>query len=97
MELSSFKIKKPLIFWEINFLALILRNFLYFLKRKLFLFFRKRNFLKFQDTETPKKIFIFQETELFYISGNGTFLYFRKRLIFQEVTFQAQKMKKTHS
>ena len=45
-----------------------------------------RKFLIFQETETPKKFFMFQETELFYISGNGTFLYFRKRnsLIFQE-------------
>ena len=66
-----------------NFLALILRNFLYFLKRngnpeKNFFYFKKGN---------PKKLFIFQEIELFelekwkkkkhseknsYISGNGT-------------------------
>ena len=42
--------KSSNIFRKWNFLALILRNFLYFLKRK-----------------------------LSYISGNGTFLYFRKR------------------
>ena len=42
--------------------------------------------------ETPKKFLIFQETELFYISengnpekilyisGNGTFLYFRRNI-----------------
>ena len=59
------------IFKKWNFLALILKIFLYFLKRKLFLYFGKMKLLKF-------------------------FLYFRKRnfLIFQEVTFHAQKMKK---
>ena len=50
-----------LYFRKSNFLALILRNFLYFLKRKLFLYFgtqkprknslyfRKRNFIKFEE------------------------------------------------
>ena len=45
-----------------------------------------KKFLIFQKTETPTKLFIFQETELSYISGevyselwhNGTFLYFKK-------------------
>ena len=32
-----------------------------------------------------------------YISGNGTFLYFKKLLIFQEVTFRARKVKRPHS
>ena len=36
--------------------------------------------------ETPK--------EIFFISGNGTFLYLRKLLICHEVTFRAQKMRK---
>ena len=38
-------------------------------------------------------------TKILYISGNGTFLYFGKLLIFQqqEVTFRARKGKKTHS
>ena len=38
--------------------------------------------------ENPEKVL--------YISGkgNGTFLYFRKLLIFEEVTFQAQKVKR---
>ena len=53
-----------------NFLILILKNFLYFLKRKLFSYFRKR--------KTPKKFLIFQETELSHISGKETFLYFGK-------------------
>ena len=47
-------------------------SFLYFLKRKLFFYLRKR--------KSRKKFFIFQETELSYIS-----------LIFQEVTFWIQK------
>ena len=84
-------------------MAILLRNFLYFLKRKLFLYFGKWNFLIFQKTETPKKFLIFQETELFhksengnpekisYISGNGNP---EKLLIFQEVTFWARKIKK---
>ena len=38
--------------------------------------------------ETQKKIFIFQETEL-YVLGNGN----PKKLIFHEVTFEAQKIK----
>ena len=33
----------------------------------------------------------------FYILGNGTFLYFRKLLMFQELTFRARKMKKSRS
>ena len=63
----------------------------------------KLYFLIFQKTKTLKKFLtfyqkkaclIFWETKLFYISGN------RNReilLIFQEVTFQAQKMKKDRS
>ena len=41
MELSSSNIKKNFRIW--NFVALILKKFLYFLKRKLFLYFRKWN------------------------------------------------------
>ena len=46
------------------------------------------NIKKFQETETPKKFFIFQETETLrkasYLSGNGTFQSaLRKFLIFQ--------------
>ena len=69
-----------------------IKSFLYFLKRRLFLYFGKWNF------------FIFQETELFYILGNGNpknIPYIpgngnRKKLLFQEVTFLSRKMKKTH-
>ena len=60
-----------------DFLALILKKFLYFLKRKLFIYFLKRKlflyFLIFQETKTSKQIFIFQETEAL-----KSFLYFRK-------------------
>ena len=51
----------------------------------------KKAFLIFRETETPKKVLIFQKVELFYILGNGNP---KKLLIFQEVTFRAQKMKK---
>ena len=61
--------------------------------KKILIFSRKEAFLILQEMKTPKKVFIFQETELSYISGNGNP---KKLLIFQEVTFQAQKIKKTH-
>ena len=54
--------------------------------RKLLIFSQKKAFLIFAETET-----VFQETELSYISGNGNP---KKLLIFQEVTFQARKIKK---
>ena len=41
--------------------------------------------------ETQKKIFIFQGTKLSYVLGNGN----PKKLIFHEVTFEAQKKKTT--
>ena len=51
---------------------------------KKFLIFSSQNvFLIFPETETPRKKIIFQETEslkTFYISGNGTFFYFWKRV-----------------
>ena len=87
-----------------NFLALILKNFSYFLKRTLFLYFRKtetpkkslifsqkKAVLIFPETETLKIFLMFLETELSYISGNGNP---KKLLIFQEVNFQARKNKK---
>ena len=60
---------------------------------KIFLTFsQKKAFLIFRETETPEKIFIFQETELSYISENRNP---KKLLISQEVTFRARKIKKT--
>ena len=40
-----------------------------------------KKFLIFRETETPKKLLIFQEAELSYTSGNRNF---KKNLIFQE-------------
>ena len=83
--------KSSYIFRKWNFLALVLRNFLYFLKinfflysrkwkpPKNFLYFLKKAFLVFQETETPKQILMFQEKEFSYIS---------------KVTFRARKIKK---
>ena len=51
-------------------------------KKISYIFFTKR-FSIFPETETPRKKIIFQETEslkTFYISGNGTFFYFWKRV-----------------
>ena len=65
--------------------TLILRKWLYFLKMILFLYFRKllifseENFkFLFQETEASKKIP--------YVSGNGTFLRFRRNLQILEKT-----------
>ena len=55
---------------------------------KNFLYFLKRKIFLYFKNGDPKKIP--------YISGNGAFLYFRELLLFQEVTFQTRKMKKTH-
>ena len=44
----------------------------------------------FLETQILKENFIFQETELSYISGNRNF---KKLVIFQEVTFRARKSK----
>ena len=46
--------------------------------KKFLIFSQKKTFLVFRETETPKKVFVFQETELFYILGK--LLYFRKHL-----------------
>ena len=76
-----------------NFLAVILKNFLNFLKRKLFLYFRKHkpreSFLYFWNRKPQNFFYIFSRESLSYISGNGhpekilyissngTLLYFR--------------------
>ena len=39
--------------------------------KKFLIFSQKKAFLIFPETETPKKIIIFQEKELSYISANG--------------------------
>ena len=108
--------KNSLYFRKWNFLALILKKFLhflkiklllYFLKKKFFLYFRKRNpalfspssrkknpprenFLYFRKRKSQKISCAFSKEsfsyipgngnpeKIPYISGNGTFLYFRK-------------------
>ena len=61
-------LKSFFIFGKWNFLALALRNFLYFLKRNLFLHLRKRNFI------------IFQERNIQNPSTTELCLYFRKEI-----------------
>ena len=73
------RLKNSLYFGKLNFLALILRNFLHFLKRKL----QKMELLYILGNRNPPKFLIFKETELVYISGNGTLknsVYFRREL-----------------
>ena len=72
-----------LYFEKLNFLALIVKHFLYFYKRKLFLYFRKR--------KPQIKFCIFQEAKLCSISRNRNP---KKLLMFSEVTLRSQKMKK---
>ena len=42
--------------------------------KEFFIFSQKKTFLIFWEMEIPQKFLIFQETELFYISGNRTLL-----------------------
>ena len=83
MGLSCSNIKKCLIFQETetlknylyfrkwNFLALILGNFLYFLKRKLSLYFGKWKFYILGNGNPEKISNIFSKESFFCISGNG--------------------------
>ena len=67
------------------------RNFLYFRNgnpEKKYLYFRKQNFFIFQERYIQNPGI----TELSCSFGNEAFL-----SIFQEVTFRAQKLKRTHS
>ena len=82
MELSTSKIKKLLIFWEMELSGSNIKKFLIFSQKKAFLIFR--------ETKPPKKLLIFQETEICYISENRNP---KRLLIFQEVNFRAQKIK----
>lgn len=86
--------KSSNIFRKWNFLALILRNFLYFLKRKLFyisgnsmfLYFRKRKFQTKLLNFRKRNSFIFLETDpsppspKFYISEKQNFFIFKEEL-----------------
>ena len=74
-----------------NFLTLVLKNVLHFLKRKLFLYFRKQNLKKLLIFSKEKAFLIFQKTE----TRKKSSLSFRKRnyLIFQEGTCKIWKWK----
>ena len=65
-----------------DFLAVIFKNFLYFLKRKLLIYIRKWNFFIFQETETLRRFLIFSQKKAFFcILGTDTrkfFLHFRR-------------------
>ena len=63
------KQKKLLCFFIIRKMKLSSSNI-----KKIIIFSQKKAFLIFQETETPKKFFIFQEKELSYISGNFLYL-----------------------
>ena len=55
------------------------------------------NLLCFRKRKPPKKLLYFFEKCCCYFSGNGKpekTLYFRKLLIFKEITLRAEKMKK---
>ena len=93
-SIQARKIKKKSTQRKCNFLTLILRNFLYFLKRKLFLYLGKGNPEK-TSYNFSKEGFSYisgkgNSEKNPYISGNGNS---KKLLIFQEVTSRAQKIK----
>ena len=50
--------------------------------KKFLIFSQKKDFLIFWERETPQKLFMFMETELSYISGNGTFRVRKKKCFF---------------
>ena len=66
MELSATKIKKFLIFWEMELSCSNIKKIF-----KIFIFSQKEASLIFQGIETLKKIL--------YISRNGTFLHFGEK------------------
>ena len=95
MELSSSSIKKFLIFWEMELFSQARKN----KKKKISYTWGIWNFLIL----ILKNFLYFLERKLFLYFGKRKprkkSLYFRKRnfLIFQEVTFQARKVKRTHA
>ena len=71
MTLSSYKIKKFLIFQEMKLSGSNIKKFLIFSQKKAFLIFLEMELCYILGDENPKKIP--------YISGNRNFLHFRKR------------------
>ena len=84
--LKFFKFLKKFHFWKWNFLAQVLKRFLYFLKRKLFLYFSKRKLFLY-SRERNFLALVKKKEIIFYISRNGT-LHF---------SAQALKLKEIHS
>ena len=77
--------EKFLYFQEMELSSSNIKKFLIFFQNKAFLIFREMQLSYILGNGNPDKIS--------YISRNGTFLYFRKFLIFHKVTFQAYKVK----
>ena len=71
MELSSSKIKKFVIFREIELFGSDIKKVIIFSQKQAFLIFREMKLSYISGIGNPEKIP--------YISGNGTFLYFKKR------------------
>ena len=99
--------KNPFYFMKWNFLALILKKFLYFRKRKPREKIRPRKLLILRETKTLKKLLIISQKKAFliyrktetpkkivYISGNGSFSYFSNKLSELERNFSAPSFKK---
>ena len=85
--------KNSLYFRKWNFLALILKKIVYFLKRKPFLYFQKWNTAHFTPSSKNKRN---APDKISYISGNGNLeaKALEKLLIFQGVTCKARKTNK---
>ena len=98
MELSSSNIKKILIFPEMK--CYTFQPQAKKIKNNPPLFFQKQPFLIFQETETLKKLLIFQETKLSYISRSNFELKKKKNpllkcfLYFEEMELFNCKLKK---
>ena len=89
--------KTSCIFGKWDFLALMLRNILYFLKKKLSLYFRKRKhrngtFSYFRN-KNPKKLFIFQEVT-FLAQKTGKKKHSKQFLIIQKTELSSPELKK---
>ena len=87
MELSSSKIKKLPIFQKIEFFGSNIKKFLIFSQEKVFLLFREVELSYILGNRKPLKKFL-----IIWQMNTLKILF-----IFQEVTFQARKVKRTHS
>ena len=86
-KISSSKIKNFLIFQEMELFGSNIKKFLIFSQKKVFLIFREVELSYILGNRKPlKKFLIIWET-----------VTLKTLFIFQEVTFQARKVKRTHS